>query len=474
MTHAILVIEDEAVFAKNVQTYLMREGYEVRITDNVDAALREFDAFRPGIVLLDYNLTGVNGLEILAQLKQRDPKVPVVVLTGHGSVEIAVQAMKLGAADYLSKPMALSELKLVIDRVLKRDQISSALAYYQKRDATGVDLESWIGDSRPMRELKATVTQIINSERSLTDDDPPAVLITGETGTGKELIARAVHFSGARADKPFVEINCASIPSNLLEAELFGYERGAFTDAKERKQGLVETAEGGTLFLDEIGEVAPAVQVKLLKLLEEKRVRRLGGVREQQVNVRIVTATNRDLSSMVREGSFRADLYYRLRIVHVNAPPLRERGDDVLLLARHFLAVQGERYGRPGISLDAEAERMVHAHAWSGNVRELRNAIEQAVLLAKGATIGAAQFPFCKASAVPTPAAEVVCGTTVVTSPAASPDSDIEWGAMERDLVEKALLTTGWNVTRAARLLGVSRDTLRYRIEKHQIQNTIH
>ena len=468
MTHAILVIEHEAAFAKSVQTYLMREGYEVRLADTVNGALQAFDAFRPGIVVLDYNLPGTNGLEVLTQLKQRDAKVPVVILTDHSSIEVAVQAMKLGAADYLAKPTAMGELKLVIDRVLKRDQITSALAYYQKRDAHGVALESWMGESRLMRELKATVTQIIASERALTDNDAPAVLITGETGTGKELIARALHFSGARADKPFVEINCASIPSNLLEAELFGYERGAFTDAKERKHGLVETAEGGTLFLDEIGEVAPAVQVKLLKLLEEKRVRRLGGVREQLVNVRIVAATNRDLSAMVRDGSFRADLYYRLRIVHVNAPALRDRDDDVLLLAHHFLTQQGERYGRTGLSLDAQAANLLRAHTWPGNVRELRNAIEQAVLLATGKTIGADQFPFCNAVVAQTAAAPSIAKTAMAT------DERIDLSERERDMLEKALLQTGWNVTRAARLLGVSRDTLRYRIEKHQIQNTIH
>ena len=476
MTHAILVIEHEAVFAKSVQTFLMREGYEVRLADTVNAALQTFDAFRPGIVVLDYNLPGANGLEVLTQLKQRDPNVPVVIVTDHSSIEVAVRAMKLGAADYLAKPMSMGELKLVIERVLKRDQISSALAYYQQRDAQGVALESWMGESPLMRELKATVTQIISAERTLTDNDAPAVLITGETGTGKELIARALHFSGVRADKPFVEINCASIPSNLLEAELFGYERGAFTDAKERKHGLVETAEGGTLFLDEIGEVAPSVQVKLLKLLEEKRVRRLGGVREQQVNVRIVAATNRDLAAMARDGSFRADLYYRLRIVHVKAPALRERGDDVLLLARHFLAQQGERYGRPGLMLEAAAERLLRAHAWPGNVRELRNAIEQAVLLATGKTIGADQFPFCNTGNAGatgnTNDTPLVHASGKDRAPAA--DERLAVSDRERELLEKALLQTGWNVTRAARLLGVSRDTLRYRIEKHQIQNTLH
>jgi DNA-binding NtrC family response regulator len=467
MSYAILLIDDEMVYAKSVQAYLTREGYEVHITDNVEGAFKAFDDFRPGIVLLDYTLPGVNGLEILTQLKQRDPKVPVVLLTAHSSIDIAVQAMKLGAADYLSKPTALSELKLVIERVLQRDQISSTLAYYQKRDAYGVDLDSWLGESQPMRALKATVTQIISAERTLLDNDAPAVLITGETGTGKELIARALHFSGVRGQKPFVEINCASIPANLLEAELFGYERGAFTDAKERKQGLVETAEGGTLFLDEIGEVAPAVQVKLLKLLEEKKVRRLGGVREQQVNVRIVAATNRDLASMVREGSFRADLYYRLRIVQVMAPPLRERGDDVLLLARQFVAQQAARYGRGGLTLGADAERALCAHRWPGNVRELRNAIEQAVLLAQGATIGANQFAFCADTAPARHTPDSRSGNATHL-----PQDGVNLSEVERSMLEKALSTTGWNVTRAARLLGMSRDTLRYRMDKHQIQSS--
>jgi two-component system response regulator AtoC len=457
-TCAVLLVEDEAVFAKNIQIYLAREGYEVRIAPDAIAAMAEYDAFRPSIVLLDYNLPGANGLEVLVKMKAKDPSVPVVMMTGHGGVEVAVQAMKSGAADYLSKPVALSELRMVIDRVTHREQAAGALAYYQKRDAKSGGLDSLAGESRPMTELKAKLQQIIVAERALTDNDAPAVLIGGETGTGKELIARALHFSGARSDKPFVEINCASIPANLLEAELFGYERGAFTDAKERKLGLVEAADGGTLFLDEIGEVDMAVQVKLLKLLEEKKLRRLGGIREQQVNVRILAATHQNLDDMVKAGKFRADLFYRLRIIQIMSPPLRDRGDDILLLARKFIASHGARYGKRNLRLTPDAEQLLRTHRWPGNVRELLNAVEQAVLLSSGEEITAVQFPFCEVTAD-------VAGSTGRSVAAGEEQFDLD--TAERELVLKALTRTGWNVTRAAKLLGLSRDTLRYRIEKH-------
>jgi DNA-binding NtrC family response regulator len=470
MSCAVLVVEDETVFAKNIQAYLVREGYEVRVASEAGAAMAEFDKFKPAIVLLDYNLPGANGLEILAQMRAKDPHVPVVMLTGHGGVDIAVQAMKSGAADYLCKPVALGELKLVIERVTQREHIQSALAYYHKRDARSGGLDALIGDSALMRALKTRVKQIIAAEHSLTDNNAPAVLIMGETGVGKELVARALHYSGVRAARPFVEINCASIPANLLEAELFGYERGAFTDAKERKPGLVEAAESGTLFLDEIGEIDVAVQVKLLKLLEEKRLRRLGGIREQQVNVRIVAATNRNIEAMVRAGTFRADLYYRLRIVQVTVPPLRERETDILLLARYFLASQGARYGRSGLTLTPDAEQALHGHPWPGNVRELRNAVEQAVLLTTGSEIAAVQFPFCDAmmdqTVFETERQSVEQATAVAGEP-------FDLGGAERELLLKALTRTGWNVTRAAKLLGLSRDTLRYRIERHGIKEEV-
>jgi len=272
------------------------------------------------------------------------------------------------------------------------------------------------------------------------------VLIRGETGTGKELVARALHFDGPRRDGPFIELNCSTLPAHLLEAELFGHERGAFTDAKERRIGLVEAAQGGTLFLDEIGDIEPAVQVKLLKLLEDRTVRRIGAVRDRQVDVRFVSATHRDLEALVREGRFRADLFYRLRVVEMEVPPLRARGADVLVLARHFLEESGRRYGKPGLRLDGAAQALVCAHPWPGNVRELRNAMEQAALSADGQDVGPANLALAPVAAV-------------AAQRATLPD-------VERDLIERALERTGGNVSRAARDLGISRDTLRYRLAK--------
>jgi DNA-binding NtrC family response regulator len=463
---AILIIEDEAILGKNVRTYLERHGFEARVAQSAEAGLAALDEFSPDIVLLDYNLPGMNGLELLGELKRRDPGAVVVMLTGHGSVQIAVEAMKLGAADFLGKPIALDELKLVLERVLSQRRIEGALAYYRTRQAETSGVARLLGSSPPMVALKQKLAQLIQAEQGMREGAAPAVLIHGETGTGKELVARALHFDGVRHARPFVELNCASIPASLLEAELFGYERGAFTDARQRKAGLVEAAEGGTLFLDEIGEVDIGIQAKLLKLLEDRTVRRLGGLREQSVDVRFVAATNRDLEQMVREGRFRADLFFRLRIVDIVIPPLRARAEDVLLLARTFLREHGARYGKPNLRLSVSAEKALTSYAWPGNVRELRNAVEQAVLLAVQDVIEASQFPFCE-SLVSAPAAGPTADAA--TRPAL-PEAGFNLGDVERDLVVQALERTGWNVTRAAQLLGVSRDTLRYRMEKHRIR----
>jgi DNA-binding NtrC family response regulator len=308
-----------------------------------------------------------------------------------------------------------------------------------------------------MRGVHAVLRQLLQAESQLQDREPPAVLVLGETGTGKELVARALHFNGPRRDKPVVELNCAALPAQLLESELFGHERGAFTDARERKLGLVETAEGGTLFLDEIGDMEQPLQAKLLKLLEERTVRRLGSVREQRVNVRIVAATHRPLDQLVREGRFRADLYFRLRVVQLELPPLRDRGTDVLLLARNFVAHHAARYGRPAPVLSSAAEQALMRHTWPGNVRDLRNLLEQAVLLCRGDTLEADDLGLRDESD---------------SAPGASPAART-LPAMEREALMQALERNGWNVSRAARDLGISRDTLRYRIDKHALASSM-
>ena len=459
MGGAILVIEDEAVLGKNIRIYLERSGYDVRVAGSAEDGLALLDVFKPDAVVLDFNLPGLDGLAALARLRTFDAALPVIMITGHGSVELAVEAMKAGANDFLTKPVALGKLKLLLEKTFGAQQRDSALAYYQRREAAdAVNFDKLFGESPPMLALKQTLRQLLEAEAQLRDADPPAVLVLGETGTGKELVARALHFHGPRRDRPFVELNCASIPAQLLESELFGYERGAFTDARERKLGLVETADGGTLFLDEIGDMDLGLQAKLLKLLEEKTLRRIGSLRDQRVNVRIVAATHRPVEALVREGRFRADLYFRLRVVQLVVPPLRERGADIVALARRFVALHAARYGKPAPALTAAAERRLLAHPWPGNVRELRNVLEQAVLLGSGAVIDAAQLALT-AGAGETPAGEASVGASQVAGGQTLED-------IERRALLDALRETGWNVSRAARLLGVSRDTLRYRIDK--------
>ena len=446
MPLAVLIIEDEEVLARNLVRYLQRQSFDARSAPTAAQGITAFSEFGPDVVMLDLNLPDASGLTVLAQIRARDPGAKVIVMTGHGSVETAVEAMKAGAWDYVTKPIALGEVRLLVEKAAGQERMEGALSYYRGREARSAGSDSILGASPPVAALKQRIARLLDAERSMQDGQPPAVLIRGETGSGKELVARALHFGGPRQDGPFIELNCSTLPAHLLEAELFGHERGAFTDAKERRIGLVEAAQGGTLFLDEIGDVELAVQVKLLKLLEDRTVRRIGAVRDRQVDVRFISATHRDLEALVREGRFRADLYFRLRVVEMEAPPLRARGQDVLLLARHFLEQSGRRYGKSGLALDASAEALVLRHPWPGNVRELRNAMEQAALSADGPSVGAANLALAPVAAI---------AAQRMTLP-----------ELERDVIERALERTGGNVSRAARDLGISRDALRYRLAR--------
>ncbi|MCP5151186.1 MAG: sigma-54-dependent Fis family transcriptional regulator [Ectothiorhodospiraceae bacterium] len=467
MALGVLVIEDEAALARNIERYLGRLGYDARVAATAREGREAFDRFHPDLVVLDFRLPDADGLDLLDDLRQLDPSVRVIMMSGAGSVEVAVEAMKRGAYHYIQKPVVLGELRLLVEKATGQDRMEGALSYYRRRDADSAGLDRLVGESRAMVVLRETVRQLAQSEARLRDGPPPSVLVIGETGTGKELVARALHFEGPRHEKPFVAVNCAALPANLLESELFGHERGAFTDARTRKTGLAEAADGGTLFLDEIGDTEPAVQTKLLRLLESRTVRRLGGLRDIPVDVRIVAATNQPLEQMVAEGRFRSDLYYRLRVVEVPVPPLRERGDDALRLAHHFLAGESRRYGKPELRLGPDAEAAIGTHRWPGNVRELRNAIEHTVLLAAGPEIRAADLGLARGGAVAVAApVEAVLDVQTVRVPAQGIDLD----ALERRLLADALDQTRGNVTRAARLLSLSRDTLRYRLEKHGLR----
>jgi DNA-binding NtrC family response regulator len=463
MTQSLLLIEDEPTLAKNICAYLVRYDYDVRIATTAEAGLAELDAFKPDIIVLDFNLPGMNGIEALAKIRAIDRQIKVIMLTGHGSIDLAVEAMQAGAYHFISKPIELAKLRVLLEKAVQDEHRDQALSYYQRKVGTDAGMQTILGESAAIQALRRKIRQIGDAEQSLKDADAPAVLISGETGTGKELVARALHFNGPRRDKPFVEINCASIHQNLLESELFGHERGAFTDARERKFGLFETAEGGTLFLDEIGDMDLALQARVLKVIEDKNVRRLGSTRDQHVNVRILAATHRSLEQQVRDGKFRSDLYFRLRIVQIAVPPLRERGDDALFLAKHFLALHGARYGRAGMAFDQSAEDMLRLHPWPGNVRELRNIVEQAVLLAASPLIDAEHLNLCSPQVF---LAKDEPARAASDESRNFPGEGVELAAVERDLLVRALTHTAWNVTHAARLLGLSRDTMRYRIEK--------
>ncbi|WP_194727240.1 sigma-54-dependent transcriptional regulator [Noviherbaspirillum malthae] len=462
MNPAILIIEDHQVLARNIMTYLKRRGYETMIAPTGELGLAQLASFEPDVVLLDYHLPESNGLQVLKEIRKRRSDVKVIMLTGHGNVEIAVQAMKLGADDYLSKPVALSELQIAIEKALKLVRAERKLSYFLNKQAENGALAKIIGESAPMLALKDLMRRLINAECMLTDNALPAVLITGETGTGKELVARALHFEGPRKEQAFVELNCASFPPHLLEAELFGFERGAFTDAHQSKQGLIEAADGGTLFLDEVAELDLAAQAKLLKVLEDKKVRRLGALRDKLINFRIIAATNQNIERYVEEGQFRSDLYYRLRTVQMTLPPLRERGGDILLLAKLFLAGHGKRYGKTDLRFTPAAEQAILGWHWPGNVREMCNLMEKAALLTSNGIVDADELGLWNAP----PASKAV---TVCERLAGNDDLNME--RMERDFLSEALRKTNWNVTQASALLGLSRDTLRYRMEKYGLKN---
>jgi two-component system, NtrC family, response regulator AtoC len=450
----ILIIDDEEIFCRNTVKFLQKFGHTANMALDARSGLVQFSTQQPDLVILDYRLPDVDGISVIRQLRELDSEMPILMITGHGSIELAVEAMKAGASDLLTKPVPLADLQRRIEAFASRQRQSGRLRYFESKER--LSAKTIIGNSVSIREVRDRITRIAAVEGSQL----PPVLILGETGTGKELVARALHFESNRSQQPFIEINCASIPDGLLESELFGHERGAFTDARERKIGLIEAADGGTLFLDEIGEMNLALQAKLLKVLEDGRFRRLGSVQERQANLRILAATHKNLEELIHRGQFRSDLYFRLRVLRIFIPSLRQRGDDVLLLTKHFLALFTSRYGRNVMTLSPAAESALRAHDWPGNVRELRNVIEQAVLLTAQDVIDCSDLML--------PIRSIPASTAGVL-PASEEQVSMIDGA-ERDLIVRALSLSAGNVTRAARELGLSRDTLRYRIEKHGLR----
>jgi two-component system, NtrC family, response regulator AtoC len=460
----ILIVEDEKILADSMALYLERHAYATAVAYAGEESLQLAEENSPDVMVVDMQLPGIDGLEVLRRIREASPSTEVVMITAYASIATAVEAMKRGAFDYLSKPVDLDELCVVVNKALTHARMRRELSYLKARSEVGGHLSAIVGESVCIQALREQIAHIATLEAP-GSGAAPTVLILGETGVGKELVAHAIHYQSPRAAGPFVEINCAAIPAPLLEAEVFGYEKGAYTDAKTAKPGLFEAAEGGTLFLDEIGHMELALQVKLLKVIEEKAVRRLGGLRSKTIKARIIAATNRDLEAAIAEGAFRADLYYRINVLTVQVPPLRVRGADITLLAQHFLEFFARQYARPLKTLAPEAEALLHTYPWPGNVRELAHVMERAIFLPGGPCVQAADLDLARAKAT----------SPVVIGSGGNVHVDFSSGGIslddvERQLIVAALQVTAWNRTRAARLLGLSKETLRYRMEKYQLR----
>jgi two-component system, NtrC family, response regulator AtoC len=453
----VLIVDDERTLARAVKAFLSEAGYEAEVAADGEAALTVLQNLRPDVVFADVRLPGISGIDLLRRVQEFDPAIPVIIMTAYGTIEGAVEAVKLGAFDYMKKPVDLEELKLLADRARETALLKQELSYYRRRSASELPLAGVLGQSPPMLAVMERVRQVAALEET------PPVLITGETGTGKGLVARTLHKSGVRAGKPFIEVNCTALPATLMEAELFGYERGAFTDAKESKLGLFEAAEGGFIFLDEVGDVELALQGKLLRAIEERTVRRVGGIRDRRIDVRILAATNRNLEQEVQKKSFRGDLYFRLAVILLHLPPLRERGEDVLLLAEQFLQRYSAKYGKQVRYLDPQARDALMAYPWPGNVRELSHVIERAVLWSSENNLTAEHLTL----------STHVSPERLTESSDGSPQGLARVGDLsqwERTMIERAMVEAGGNQTKAAQRLGITRDTLRYRLKKFGLQ----
>jgi DNA-binding NtrC family response regulator len=461
----VLIVDDERTLARAIKAYLEEAGYQAEVADDAAAALPLLASLRPDVVFTDVRLPGMSGVELLRRIRDFDPNIAVVVMTAHGTIEGAVEAVKLGAFDYLKKPLDLEELKLLAGRAREASALKQELTYYRNREVRELPFADVVGRSPAMH-------AVLEQARHIAElDETPPVLITGETGTGKGLVARTIHASGPRSAKPFIDVNCTALPATLMESELFGHERGAFTDAKESRLGLFEAAEGGFIFLDEIGDVELALQGKLLKAIEQRVVRRVGGTRDRKIDVRILAATNRDLEREAERDRFRKDLYFRLAVILLHLPPLRERGDDVLLLADHYLGRFSAKYGRQVRRLSTEAQGELLRYPWPGNVRELSHVIERAVLWSRGEELAPEHLGLTQPGAAPdprSPAPSANADPGTVASPVTpGPQASLTLEQWERQMLEQALRDTGGNQTRAAQKLGISRDTLRYRMKKH-------
>ncbi len=454
MTIRVLIVEDESLIRWSLRQKFEERGYRVTEAETGRAAVEAFDTGIYDVIMLDYRLPDMTGLDLLRRLRGMDTDAVVIMMTAYSTIESAVEAIKLGAFDYIAKPFQMDQLMLVIDKALATTQLRREVRELRRHLQQEWGMDAIIGQHPSMLKLFDMMRQVAKAGAS-------TVFLRGETGTGKDLVARVIHHTSDRAAAPFVNITCTALSESLLESELFGHERGAFTDAKAQKKGLFELADGGTVFLDEVGDMPGALQAKLLRFLEERRFRRVGGTKEISVDVRVIGATNRDLEKAIEVGTFRRDLMYRLNVVTIVLPPLRARGDDLRTLTQHFVARFSKEFKKPVTRVTDQAYQMIYGYSWPGNVRELRNVIERAVLLCKEETVGADDIVLGR---VEQHAWEWDIDN--FTLPPEGFDFD-KLRKLESHLLRQALARTNNNQTQAAKLLNLSRDRLRYRLQKH-------
>lgn len=449
----ILIVDDEAFIRENLERIIAEDGYRPISTESPEEAIRIVAEEEISLVLLDLNLGSSSGLDVLKTMREVDPEILVIIITGYGTVESAVEALKIGAYDYIKKPFKADAIHLIVKLALETQNLRRKVKHLS-RDSDGINM---VGNSPQLMNIFQQIREVAKHESA-------TVLITGDSGTGKELVAQAIHNLSPRSHQPFIEINCGSLPFNLLETELFGHERGAFTDAKNRKIGLFEEADGGSIFLDEIGEMDISLQVKLLRVLEDRKIRRLGGSRNIDINVRIIAATNADLRGALERKEFREDLYYRLNVFPIHIPPLRDRREDIPILLEYFLQQFSTEFNKSIRGFSREAVDLVMRYHWPGNVRELRNVVERICIMTNVEKILPAHLPHeiwgeSPQSEMPfeyeIPPEGIVLDDVV--------------GQVEKELVEKAFKITGGNVAKTARILNVPRGTLRYKLEKYQL-----
>lgn len=449
----ILIVDDKANIREVLSAILMEEGYEVVASSNANQAMEEIATVLPDIIITDIRMPGMDGIDFLKAIKEMDMNIPVVLITAYGSIESAVEAIKIGAYDYLTKPINHEKLKIIIQRALEKRKYILENKYLRQELQEKYSFCNIVGSSKKMEKVFEMIKTVSNTLST--------VLIQGASGTGKELIAKAIHQSSQRREKPFVGINCSALSEGLLESELFGHERGAFTGAIARKKGRFELAHGGTLFLDEVGEISPGLQVKLLRALQEKQFERVGGIEPIKVDFRLITATNKDLKNEVLRGNFRGDLYYRLSVITIRLPSLREKREDIPLLISHFLQKYNLREGKKIGTVAPEVMNILMKYDWPGNVRELENFIERAVVVCNSEMITADELPeeiqedlFGKEEEVYIPPSTI---------------EEMDLHKKEKELILEALRKTGWNKARAAKLLNIHRRTIYNRIKKYSL-----